>query len=57
MTSDAQAPVPVLFGIQVPIVIGIGALLLGLPLMLVAAVKLRPFFRRRSEVAPPGLLP
>jgi len=48
---------PPLFGIQVPIVIGIGALLLGIPVMLLAATKLRPYFRRRTEVAPPGLLP
>jgi amino acid transporter len=46
-----------LFGVQVPIVIGIGALLLGLPLMLLAAAKFRPYFRRKPEVAPPGLLP
>lgn len=46
-----------LFGIQIPIVIGIGSLLLGIPLMLLAAAKLRPYFRRRTEVAPPGLIP
>jgi amino acid transporter len=46
-----------LFGIQVPIVIGIGALLLGIPLMLITATKLRPYFRRKTEVAPPGLTP
>ena len=45
-----------LFGIQMPIVIGIGSLLLGMPLMLLAAAKLRPFFRRKTEVAPPGIL-
>jgi hypothetical protein len=44
-----------LLGIQVPIVIGIGSLLLGIPLMLLASVKLRPFFRRRAELAPPGV--
>src|ERR1035437_5446124 len=38
-----------LFGIQIPIVIGIGTLLLGLPLMLLAAVRFRSFFRRRPE--------
>ena len=47
---------PPLFGIQVPIVIGIGSLLLGIPLMLITAAKLRPYFRRKTEVAPPGLL-
>jgi len=46
-----------LFGIQVPIVIGIGALLLGLPFMVACAIKLRPYFRRKTEVAPPGLIP
>ncbi|HZS23636.1 MAG TPA: APC family permease [Gaiellaceae bacterium] len=45
-----------LLGIQVPIVIGIGTMLLGIPLMFLCAVYLRPYFRRRSEVAPPGLL-
>jgi len=46
-----------LFGIQVPIVIGIGSLLLGIPFMLIAFAKLRPYFRRKTEVAPPGLIP
>ena len=45
-----------LFGIQIPIVIGVGTLLLGIPLMLLAALTLRPYFRRRPEVAPEGLL-
>ncbi|HZQ81989.1 MAG TPA: APC family permease [Gaiellaceae bacterium] len=43
-------------GIQVPIVIGIGGLLLGVPLMLVCAAKYRAFFSRKLEVAPPGAL-
>ena len=42
--------------IQIPIVIGIGTLLLGVPLMLIAAVRFREFFRRRPEVAPEGIL-
>jgi amino acid transporter len=46
-----------LFGVQVPIIIGIGSLLLGLPFMVAAAIKLRPYFRRKTEVAPPGLIP
>jgi amino acid transporter len=46
-----------LLGIQVPIVIGIGALLLGVPLMLLAAAKFRTYFSRKTEVAPPGLIP
>jgi amino acid transporter len=45
-----------LFGIQIPIVIGIGTLLLGIPLMLICAAKYRAFFRRKTEVAPAGLL-
>ena len=45
-----------LFGIQMPIVIGIGSLLLGVPMMLIAAAKFRQFFRRKTEVAPPGLI-
>jgi amino acid transporter len=44
-----------LLGIQVPIVIGIGALLLGLPLLALAALRLPAFFRRKSEVASPDL--
>jgi len=45
-----------LFGIQIPIVIGIGTLLLGIPIMVICAVKFRDYFKRRPEVAPPGLL-
>jgi len=45
-----------LFGIQIPIVIGIGGLLLGVPLVVLCAVKYRAFFSRRLEVAPPGSL-
>jgi amino acid transporter len=45
-----------LFGIEVPIVIGIGTLLLGIPLLVLAWIRYRPFFARRPETAPPGLL-
>jgi amino acid transporter len=47
-----------LFGIQVPIVIGIGGLLLGLVAMLFAMVPYREFFRQRpyTQVSKPGLL-
>jgi amino acid transporter len=45
-----------LFGIQVPIVIGIGGLLLGIPFMLLAFAKFRQYFRRKTEVAPTGLI-
>jgi hypothetical protein len=43
-------------GIQMPILIGIGSLLLGIPLMFLCWVKLRPYFRRKTEVAPPGII-
>ena len=45
-----------LFGIQIPIVIGIGSLLLGVPLMVLCALKYREFFRRKPEVAADGAL-
>ncbi|HEX6761585.1 MAG TPA: APC family permease [Gaiellaceae bacterium] len=45
-----------LFGIQIPIVIGIGSLLLGVPLMILCAVKFRGFFSRKPEVAADGAL-
>lgn len=45
-----------LFGIQIPIVIGIGTLLLGIPLLALAWIRYRPFFARRPETAAPGLL-
>jgi amino acid transporter len=48
---------PVL-GIQLPILIGIGALMLGVPVMLLAWAKQRSFFHRKPyfEVAPEGAL-
>ena len=45
-----------LFGIQIPIVIGIGSLLLGVPLMILCALKFREFFSRKPEVAEEGSL-
>ncbi len=45
-----------LFGIQIPIVIGIGGLLLGIPFMILCAFRFRGFFSRKTEVAPAGLL-
>jgi amino acid transporter len=44
-----------LLGIQIPIVIGIGALLLGVPLVVLARLRLPAFFRRPTETAPPDL--
>jgi amino acid transporter len=46
----------VIFGIGGPLVIGLGALLIGIPLMLLAQWKLPDFFRRRPEVADPALV-
>ena len=43
-------------GVQIPILIGVGSLLLGVPLMILAALKYREFFSRKTEVAPEGLL-
>jgi amino acid transporter len=43
-------------GVEVPIAIGIGSLLLGVVLLVAAMFKYRDFFRRRPEKSPPGLL-
>ena len=45
-----------LLGIQVPIVIGIGGLLLGVVLMLIAWPLQRDYFRRRPQTADPAIL-
>jgi amino acid transporter len=47
-----------LLGIETPIVIGIGALLLGFVAMLLATIPYRAYFRKRpyTEVSEPGLL-
>jgi amino acid transporter len=47
-----------ILGIETPVFIGIGGLLLGVVVMLIANVSFRDFFRRRpyTEVAPPGIL-
>jgi amino acid transporter len=49
---------PPFLGIEVPIVIGIGGLLLGVVAMLFAMIPYRDFFRQKpyTEVSPPGLL-
>jgi amino acid transporter len=54
-TADYNYSAPVL-GIQIPILIGIGSLLLGIPVMVLCAVKYREFFSRKTEVAPEGIL-
>ncbi len=46
---------PVL-GIQMPIFIGIGSLLLGIPFAILCAFKFREYFSRKTEVAPEGLI-
>jgi amino acid transporter len=46
----------VIFGIGGPLVIGLGAILLGIPIMLLCQWKLPEFFRRKPEVADPVLL-
>ncbi len=43
-------------GIQVPIAIGIGSLLLGVVLMVLAWVTMPEFFKRKPELAPAGAL-
>ena len=47
---------PALWGIEVPIAIGIGSLLLGVVLMVLSMPRHRAFFRRRPELAAPGSL-
>jgi amino acid transporter len=47
---------PPLLGIEIPILIGIGGLLLGVVLMLFSLGPRRPFFRRRLEAASPDAL-
>jgi amino acid transporter len=45
-----------LLGVQIPIVIGIGGLLLGVVLMLIAWPFQREYFRRRPQTADPAIL-
>jgi amino acid transporter len=45
-----------LLGVQVPIVIGVGGLLVGIVLMLASWPFMREYFRRRPEVANPKIL-
>jgi amino acid transporter len=49
--TDAGYSSPVL-GIQMPIIIGIGTLLLGVPLAVLTALRMPAFFRRKTEVSP-----
>ncbi len=46
----------VIFGVGGPLVIGLGAILIGIPLMLLCRWKLPQFFKRKPEVADPALV-
>jgi amino acid transporter len=46
----------VIFGLGGPLVIGLGAILLGIPFMLLCRWKLPEFFTRKPEVADPALV-
>jgi amino acid transporter len=54
--GKADAGSTVIFGVGGPLVIGLGALLLGIPFMLLCQWKLPAFFQRRPEVADPALV-
>jgi amino acid transporter len=45
-----------ILGITLPIWMGIGGLVVGIVLMLIARFYFRDFFKRKTETAPPGLL-
>jgi hypothetical protein len=45
----------VIFGVGGPLVIGLGAILIGIPLMLLYRWKLPAFFTRKPAVADPAL--
>ena len=46
----------VIFGVGGPLVIGLGALVIGIPFMLLAQWRMPAFFKRRPEVADPALV-
>jgi len=46
----------VIFGVGGPLVIGLGAILIGIPFMLLCRWKLPEFFTRKPEVADPALV-
>jgi amino acid transporter len=54
--GKADAGSTVIFGIGGPLVIGLGALIVGIPLMLLCQWKMPDFFRRQTEVATPELI-
>jgi amino acid transporter len=55
-TSTAVNYTGGLWGIGTPVLIGIGGLLLGAVALVFANFAYRPFFRRKTEVAKPGIL-
>jgi amino acid transporter len=54
--AKTSAGSTVIFGLGGPFVIGLGALLLGIPFMLLCRWKFPDFFKRRPEVASPDLV-
>ncbi len=47
---------PPILGITLPLWMGVGGLLLGVVLMLASRPFFRDFFKRKTEIAPPGLI-
>jgi amino acid transporter len=54
--KPANTSSPAAFGIGVPVVVGVGSLVLGVIVMLLAWRRYPDFFRRQTEVADPALL-
>jgi amino acid transporter len=54
--SKKSAGSTVIFGLGGPFVIGLGALVIGIPLMLLAQWKLPDFFKRTPELADPSIV-
>ena len=54
-TAGYNYSAPIL-GIQVPIVIGIGGLLLGVVFMIAQWIFMPEFFKRRPQIADPAIL-
>jgi amino acid transporter len=53
---EANVESPPILGITLPLLMGIGGLVLGIVLMFVSRFYFRDFFARKTETAPPGLL-
>jgi amino acid transporter len=54
--AKTNAGSTVIFGVGGPLVIGLGALVIGIPFLLLAQWRLPDFFKRRPEVADPELV-